>query len=121
MKPEQKFVEACEALAETLEKSGRMDLSALCDKAGYWLNGGTGIDLISVGEIIESCRETLRGAFDTRTTSTEVFVARTTDEIMANIHEIERVVAAASKSQEDLIDKAAKLQAVAILTSVLFK
>lgn len=121
MKTEPRFVEACEALAEAFEGVGRPDLASLCDRASYWLNGGVGIDLISLGEIVDSCRSTLGEAFDSKQ-SLEEFVARTTNEIVASLKDMERVVVAASEtSQEELIDKAAKLQAVAILTSGLFK
>jgi hypothetical protein len=121
MKTETRFVEACEALAEACEAVGRPDLAALCDRSGYWLNGGAGIDLISLKEIVDSCRMTLTAAFDSGQ-SLEEFVSRTTDEIMASMRGVgEAVVAASETGQDALIDKAAKLQAVAILTAGLFK
>ena len=122
MKPKQEFVEACEALAEAFEQVGRPDLSALCDRAGYWLNGGNGVDLISLSEIVESCRETLHEALASKEDQ-ERFIAATVDEITGNLRVIEATVTAARTGgrADDLVEKAARLQAVAILTSQVFK
>jgi len=114
-----KFAEGVEALAESFERAGRVDLSALCDRAAYWLRGGNGLDLISLSEVVESCRATLHDALGQG--STEEFIARTTMEITANLRSIESDVVTASTKSEDLIDQAARLQAVAILTSEIFR
>lgn len=117
----EEFVEACEALATAFESKGRPDLAALCDRAGYWLNGGSGVDLISLGEIVASCHETLNEALKSRE-DTERFIEGTVQEISDNIRSIERLVTASTKSKPDnLIATAAKLQAVAILTKEVFK
>jgi hypothetical protein len=119
MKPGERFVEQIEALAEAFEQAGRTDLSALCDRAAYWLDGGNGLDVISLSEVVGSCRSTLEEAFKNQG-SLEEFTNRTVAEILGNLQSIETEVVAMSDSNEELIDKAAKLQAVAILTSELF-
>lgn len=120
MKIKPEFVEGCEALAQAFEDAARPDLAAMCDRAAYWLNGGDGIALTSVGEVVASCRDTLKEAFDSKA-SLEGFMARTADEIVDNLRMIEAEVVTASSNSEDLIEKAAKLQAIAILTSDIFK
>lgn len=112
------FVQACEALAEVFEGEGRADLAALCDKAGYWLNGGTGVDVMSVSELVESCQETLKESL--AADDIEAFVANSAQEIAYNLQSIEADVVTASHSDDDLLERAAKLQTVAILTSYLF-
>lgn len=122
MRPKIEFVESCEALAQGFEEEGRPDLAAMCDRAAYWLNGGDGVDLISVGEVVASCRGTLQEAFETEA-SLEGFMARTTEEIVDNLRSIEaEVIASANQADpEELVAKAAKLQAVSILVSGLLK
>ena len=123
MRTNDKFVEGCEALAESFESMGRVDLASLCDRAAYWLDGGNGVDLMSIQELVGSCHDTLRETFKTNG-SMEDFIAKTSDEIRSNIKEIEAAVVVASKNEtnpEVLIDRAAKLQALSILASGLFK
>jgi len=118
----QKFVEAAEALAEAFESAGRTDLAAFCDRASYWLSGGNGLELISLSEMVESCTATLSEALKTEKSRKE-FIARTAEEITENLREIGSsvVTAARETDSEDLIDRAAKLQAISILISGLFK
>lgn len=122
MTPKTEFIEGCEALAQDFEEAGRPDLAALCDRAAYWLGGGDGVDLISVGEVVASCRDTLSEAFETEA-SLEGFMARTTEEIFDNLKAVEaEVIASATRADsEELVMKAAKIQAVAILISGLLK
>ena len=114
-----KFAEGIEALAESFERAGRTDLAALCDRAAYWTQGGNGLGLICLAEVVESCQATLREALGHG--SVEEFIARTTMEIIGNLRSIESDVVTASTKSEDLIDQAARLQAVAILTSEIFR
>ena len=118
-----KFVEGCEALAHQLESATRVDLAALCDRAAYWLDGGAGVEDMSINEIIESCRDTLTKVM-LQEKSLDGFVARTTGEILSNIQEIESAVVTASKQEttpDRIFDRAAKLQALSILSAGLFK
>lgn len=124
MRPKVEFVEGCEALAQGFEEAGRPDLAAMCDRAAYWLNGGDGVDLISVGEVVASCHTTLQEAFEIEASaSLEGFMARTTEEIIDNLRSIEAEVVASTNraAPEDLVARAAKLQAVSILVSGLLK
>jgi len=116
----EEFVEACEALAESFEQHGRADLAALCDRAAYWLDGGTGLDVISLAEVVTSCRETLQESFGCEK-ALEDFIVRVTGEIEDNLRTIQAAVASANSQSDDLLDRAAKLQAVALLTSDLFQ
>jgi len=121
-RPNDKFAEGCDALAEAFEAAGKTELSALCDRAAYWLRGGTGIDLISVQEVVDTCRQTLSEALDAD--ALDRFLARTAAEVIVNVQEIQKTVALAtakSGRQGDLIDTAAKVQALAILTNCLFR
>ena len=123
MKINETFVESCEALAQNFEASGRVDLAALCDRAAYWLNGGNGIELVALQEIVSSCRDTLQQAF-TSEGSVKSFIINTTDEILSSLRDIETDVTVASKQEtnpEVLMDRAAKLQALSIIASGLFK
>lgn len=116
-------MESCEALAQNFEASGRVDLAALCDRAAYWLNGGNGIELVALQEIVSSCRDTLQQAF-TSEGSVKSFIINTTDEILSSLRDIETDVTVASKQEtnpEVLMDRAAKLQALSIIASGLFK
>lgn len=123
MRTNDKLVEGCEALAESFEVAGRVDLASLCDRAAYWLNGGNGVDLLSIKELVGSCHDTLREVFKTNG-SVEDFIVKTSDEILSNIREIEASIVVASKKETDpevLIERAAKLQALSILASGLCK
>jgi len=123
LKINETFVESCEALAQNFEASGRVDLAALCDRAAYWLNGGNGIELVALQEIVSSCRDTLQQAF-TSEGSVKSFIINTTDEILSSLRDIETDVTVASKQEtnpEVLMDRAAKLQALSIIASGLFK
>lgn len=121
MKTESEFVEACEALAESFEQNGRTDLAALCDLSAYWLNGGDGIDLNPISEVVSSCRDTISGFLKTDE-SLEMFIARTEEDVLNNLRDIEAAItyAATCRDTKELVDRAAKLQAVAILTSNIF-
>lgn len=121
MTPQSQFVEACEALAQSFEDAGRSDIAALCDRAAYWLDGGNGLDALTLKELMSSCQDTLKEALKT-TASAEAFIDRTTQEIADNLQMIEHTVtaSAATGNTDDLLDRAAKLQAIAILTSNLF-
>ena len=109
------FVEGCEVLAEELEKAGRPELAALCDKAAYWLEGGDGLDLISLSELVEGCRDTLKQAVASE--SARGFADRTLEEIVGNLRSVEESARRLATEDGDLIEMAARLQAVAVLTS----
>jgi len=108
------FVAACEALAESFEQAGRVDLATLCDRAAYWLEGGPRVECLSIEQVVSACHETLM---------TE---SHTTDTIMQdvdrNIQRLQQTLATAAQDPkpERLIGLAARLQAVAILTEKLF-
>ncbi len=118
MKAQSEFVEACEALAQGFENAGRTDLSALCDRAAYWLDGGDGVTTIPIAEVISSCQGTLNEVLAT-TEDAEGFIVRATEEIKTNLRSIKAdVIATATAADRDaLVERAAKMQAIAILTS----
>jgi len=117
--PNERFVEGIEALAEAFEAAGRTDIAALCDRSAFWLSGGSDLDVTSVKEIVDTCRETLAEALDSEAVIQD-FINRTTAEVMLNAQEIQRkvVVAARTKGKRrEMLDRAARIQALAILAS----
>lgn len=110
-----RFVAACEALAESFEKVGRIDLATLCDKAAFWLEGGPRIDHLSLDEVVTACREAI---VTEETADEETLRQQLTDTIVNNLRRIE---AQLQRTQiADPIELAARLRAVAILTEKLF-
>ncbi len=93
-------VQGCEALAESLERSGRLDLASLCDRAAFWLDGS--LDRVAVGAVVRSCHETLAAA------NPEALA----DQIVDAVKAIEQAI----RGAEDT----AKLQAVALIVDELF-
>jgi hypothetical protein len=117
--PNERFVEGIEALAEAFEAAGRTDLSALCDRAAYWLSGGSELDLMSVKEVVDNCRETLEESLANETTI-EDFLTRTASEVVLNVQEIQSKVVVAARTRgkrRELLERAARVQALAILAS----
>lgn len=111
-----RFIAACEALAESFEQAGRIDLATLCDKAAYWLEGGPRIDHLSLEEVVTACREAIvteRQALDDAP-----FCQELADRIDQNMRSISARVRNGPVS--DRIELAARLRAVAVLTEKLF-
>ena len=110
-----RFVAACEALAESFEQAGRLDLATLCDEAAFWLEGGPRIDHLSLDEVVTACRE----AIVTEQSADDETIGRQLTETIAN--NLRRIEAQLQRTQiADPIELAARLRAVAILTEKLF-
>lgn len=111
-----RFVAACEALAESFEQAGRLDLATLCDKASFWLEGGPRIDHLSLDEVVTACRESL--CTERQTLDGEQYRRHVTDTVAANLRRIEALLQRSPIDEQ--IELAARLRAVAILTDKLF-
>lgn len=110
-----RFVAACETLAEQFEQAGHIDLATLCDKAAFWLEGGPRIDHLSLDEVVTACHEALvteRTAF-----TAEQYCRHLSDTIATALRQVEARVQRTSIT--DQIELAARLRAVAVLTTKL--
>ena len=111
-----RFVAACEALAESFEQAGRLDLATLCDQAAFWLEGGPRIDHLSLDDVVTACREAI--VTEQEMTDDDTVRQRLTGTI---VHNLRRIEAQLQRTQiADPIELAARLRAVAILTEKLF-
>jgi hypothetical protein len=111
-----RFIAACEALAESFEQAGRIDLATLCDKAAYWLEGGPRIDHLSLDEVVTACREAIV------TEQQSMDDARFCHTLADRIDQSLRSIAARVRNghASDRIELAARLRAVQVLTEKLF-
>lgn len=110
------LVAAIETLAESFERAGRPDLATRCDQAGFWLEGGPGIQDIPVAKVVVACRETL--VTERQGLGQAEWTAALLGRIADNLNRIETRVSGASDADE--IELAARLEAVALLTERLF-
>jgi len=95
-----KHVVACEAIAESLEQAGRLDLAALCDRAAFWLDGS--LDRVTLGELVQHCKDSA--------------AALSAEQLAQQIVDVVFAIAQDAQDTEDV----ARLQAIALIANDLF-